>query len=257
MSTYEITFSPTGGTKKIADRIAKNFDNDIKQIDLTDSEADFSQLALKEGDLCIIAVPSYGGRVPVPAASRLKKLCGNGAVAVLTAVYGNRDYDDTLLELKDILSERGFRCTGAIAAVAEHSIMHQFASGRPDAEDLKELDIFAKVIKKKIITGEIPKHLNVPGQEPYRIYDGVPMKPKKGRKCRGCGLCAASCPVQAIAAENSFETDKDQCISCMRCLAICPAHARSVGKLLMTVGAAAMKSACKGRKRNEIFIEEA
>ena len=72
--------------------------------------------------MAVIAVPSYGGRVPGTAAGRLGAIRGNGARAVLVCVYGNRAYEDTLVELQDIAKQAGFRVTAAVAAVAEHSI---------------------------------------------------------------------------------------------------------------------------------------
>lgn len=38
---------------------------------------------------------------------------GNGVRAVLPAAYGNRAYGDTLLELKNTLTDAGFRCVAA------------------------------------------------------------------------------------------------------------------------------------------------
>ncbi len=101
-------------------------------MDLCSRDTDFAALLLKEEDICLVAVPSYGGRVPGLAVSRLRQIKGNSARAVLIAVYGNRAYEDTLVELRDVLEEAGFSCVAAVAAVAEHSIMRQFAAGRPD-----------------------------------------------------------------------------------------------------------------------------
>ena len=54
------------------------------------------------------------------------------------------------------LYEKCFCPVAAIAAVAEHSIMRQFAAGRPDAEDERELAGFADRIFH-IIDGKIVK----------------------------------------------------------------------------------------------------
>ena len=90
-------------------------------------------------DLAVIAVPSYAGRVPAVAVQRLAAVKGNGARAVLVCVYGNRAYEDTLVELADTAKEAGFRVMAAVSAIAEHSIARQFAAGRPDAEDAQRL----------------------------------------------------------------------------------------------------------------------
>ena len=86
MSTYEITFSPTGGTSKIADAFASAFDSDTIQIDLTNAKTDFSTFLFHAEDVCMIAVPSYGGRVPAAAVSRLEQMTGGTAKAVLRTI---------------------------------------------------------------------------------------------------------------------------------------------------------------------------
>lgn len=211
------------------------------------------QYVFSADDICIVAVPSFGGRVPVTAVERLKKMAGNGARAVLVAVYGNREFEDTLMELKDVLSEAGFRCSAAAAAVAEHSIIRKFGAGRPDEEDCRELKAFSERIKHHLEEngdGEI----TVPGSHPYREYHGVPMKPKADKNCIKCGKCAAECPVQAIPKDNPSSLDKERCISCMHCIAICPEQARHNDKVVLFAAEQKMKKACSGRKANTLFL---
>ena len=74
MKFYEICFSPTGGTKKAADILSNELSSEIHPIDLTDSKQDFSDISLSDDDTAVIAVPSYGGRVPEPAVSRLASI---------------------------------------------------------------------------------------------------------------------------------------------------------------------------------------
>lgn len=254
MSVYNITFSPTGGTQKVADLFTKSFSPDNVCLDLTNCETDFRAFSFCENDTCIISVPSYGGRVPAIAASRLRLMKGGKAAAILIVVYGNRAYDDTFTELQDILTDTGFSCAAAVAAVAEHSIMRQFAAGRPDAQDEKELADFAKTIRSKMESATLSAHLNLPGNRPYREYNGVPMKPKTGQSCNKCGLCAKKCPVQAIDAADPSKTDTGICISCMRCIAVCPQKARSVSRTLLAAGSMKLKKACGGYKKNEVFL---
>lgn len=254
MSVYQIVFSPTGGTKKVSDLFTKAFQSEASYIDLCNHDEDFSTYSFHSEDICIVAVPSYGGRVPDIAAARLLQIDGNKAQAILIVVYGNRAYDDTFAELQDILQKADFSCTAAVAAIAEHSIMHQFATGRPDAQDEKELAAFAETIRSKMESGSLSSHLELPGNHPYREYNGVPMKPQTGKSCDQCGLCARECPVEAISKDNPSHTDNKRCISCMRCISICPQKARSVSKALLAAGSLKIKKACDGRKENELFL---
>lgn len=254
MNTYEIMFSPTGGTKKAADLFSKAFCQESIPVDLTDRQLDFTAYSFHPENVCIVAVPSYGGRVPQIAVTRLKQMSGNGAKAILIAVYGNRAYEDTLLELQDTLTDAGFCCVAAIASIAEHSIIHQFANGRPDAEDRIEIADFAAKILSKLKEGTLSDQLNLPGNRPYREYGGVPMKPKAGNSCNQCGLCAAKCPVNAIPENDPAKTITEKCISCMRCIAVCPSQARSVNKMLLSAGAMKLKKSCSTYKRNELYL---
>ena len=148
MNCTQITFSPTGGTKRIADILTEQLGECPATIDLANSNTDFSGCSVPSDNIAVIAVPSYGGRVPQTAAARLSAIKGNHAKAVIVCVYGNRAYEDTLAELQDIAEGCGFQTIAAVAAIAEHSIMHQYAAGRPDGEDTSALNNFAKKYRK-------------------------------------------------------------------------------------------------------------
>jgi ferredoxin len=250
MSLYAMYFSPTGGTKKVVDELCKGWGEEPNLWDLCQNQPVSTQF--QPQDVCLVAVPSFGGRVPQVALDRIKTMEGHGAAAVLVCVYGNRAYDDTLLELKDALCGAGFVCLGAVAAVAEHSIMHQFAAGRPDEQDGQQLREFGAQLRQRWEKKE-NKEVEVPGNRPYREYGGVPMKPKANNNCNGCGRCASHCPVGAIDPQNPKKTDEKTCISCMGCIAVCPQHARKINPLLVAAAGAKMKKACAGRKENELF----
>ena len=255
MNVSQIIFSPTGGTKQVTDTITNAWGMDVNEIDLTNAETDYATLSLNKEDIAIIAVPSFGGRVPALATQRISKIRGNQARCVIVCVYGNRAYEDTLIELNDIAAKSGFKVIAAVAAIAEHSIMHQYAAGRPDAKDHQELQNFAKKILEKINSSVAETStLQIPGNNPYKKAGGAGLVPKAGSKCTNCGLCAKSCPAQAISQENLRVTDSKKCISCMRCVAKCPQSARKVNGAMVSAAALAMKKACSTRKENELYL---
>ena len=253
MKIYEFHFSPTGGTKKTADILTEKLASEIKSFDLTDNCFDFSEISLKKDDIAVIAVPSYGGRVPEPAARRISTLKGNGARAVLLCVFGGRAYEDTLVELHDTAKSSGFRIIAAVSAIAEHSIVHHMAAGRPDTQDQTSLAGFSEKILEKISSGNITEP-SIPGNRPYKKRGVIAMTPMPNSSCTKCGLCAEKCPVQSIDKKDPAKLNTDTCISCMRCVYICPHSAREANAAMISKVERMLKKVCSERKECELFI---
>ena len=228
MKIYEICFSPTGGTRKAADILAGELSTEIQNIDLTDSTADFNNISLTQNDISVIAVPSYGGRVPEPAAKRISAIHGNGSRAILMCVYGNRAYEDTLAELQDVAKQA-------------------------DAQDQACLAGFAKQIQAKLSGGDTSEP-EILGNRPYKKSGGGGMVPKPTKGCTKCGLCAEKCPVQAIDRTNPGNVNGSACISCMRCVSICPGSARKINGIMLAAVGTMLKKACSVRKDCELYI---
>ena len=251
MNYYKFHFSPTGGTKKVADAVAEGWGQSFQSVDLM---MPVPHMQLRSDDICLFAVPSYGGRVPSVVIERFAQLFGNGARAILIAVFGNRAIDDTLLELSDELQKAGFRCIAGIEAVAQHSLLPKYGAGRPDEADVKELKEFAQKIKDAVEQDQLSPQLKLPGNRPYQKYNGVPLVPSVIDGCIACQICAQQCPTGAIPMMRPKSTDVSKCISCMRCVQVCPKHVRKLSKLMVFGATQIMKKSCSGRKDNKLYL---
>lgn len=166
MKCYQILFSPTGGTEKVATAITQNWPG-VQTIDLSSTSTDFASFFIESGSLVLVAMPSFGDVAPQLALDRFAQINGNRAKCVLVAVYGNRAYGSTLVQMEDTANAAGFQVIAAISAVAEHSIIHEYAAGRPNAEDCKQLSVFGTKIFEKALSGSLAVPA-IPGKRPYK-----------------------------------------------------------------------------------------
>lgn len=252
-----IYFSPTESTKRVTELIGAQIQGTHESLDLTDAVKIRPDYGFDENEAVLVGVPVYGGRVPETAVRRLRKLHGHRTPAVLIVTYGNRAYEDALLELKDILTEQGFCPAAAAAVVTEHNIVRTIAAGRPDEQDKEQLRRFGSQVDEKLgrLSGSCAlEELTVKGNRPYREYHGVPMKIKVSSSCTDCGICIRKCPVQAISRTDAKVTDEERCISCMRCIYVCPTGGRKVSSLLLMAVRQKLKKVCSDRKESEFIL---
>ena len=229
-----ISFSPTHTSQKIAHAIAEG----MNVVPFSESDITFQtpkEKDLIEDELVIVSVPVYGGRVPDTAVERLKMFCGKNSPVVPVVVYGNRDYDDALLELSDLLKEQGFTVLAAAAFIGEHSFSTSefpIASGRPDMKDHDLAYEFGQRVMKKlqgISSLEDLPEVKVKGNFPYKEKKaGAPVAPMvNDEACSLCGYCIDVCPVGAISKkDDKMYSDPTLCIKCCACVKECPDGAR-------------------------------
>lgn len=252
-----VYFSPTGTSKRIARAIAgamaTALNMETADFPLT-LPADRKNLLPEfgEGDVLVLALPVYAGRVPAIAEPIIKKLSGRGTPAVAAAVYGNRDYDDALLEMSDILSARGFRIAAAGVFIGEHSLSGKVGGGRPDAADLKAAENFGKAAAEKIAKNSF-ENFEIKGNRPYRERPAAaPCAPKTGENCAECMICAQNCPAGAISFENPREISEG-CLRCCACVKGCPSGSKFFDDEIFAKFKAFLEANCAARKDPELF----
>ena len=241
-------FSPTGGTKKVSSIFADAMEKEVIWHDLGSKEP---MMEKPEGEMTVVASPVFGGRIPSVVREKIEKFSGTGKKAVTIAVYGNRAYEDALLEMNDILTKCGFTVIASGAFVAQHSMAPEVGAGRPDGEDEKEIHKFAETVKNSTAV----ENVQVPGNRLYKPEMNLPVAPISLPSCTKCGKCVTVCPTNAISvADGAVITDIEKCILCMACTHICTEQAR-IRPLPLQQKTEQMLGALKGvRNKNEVFL---
>lgn len=222
MKVNLIYFSPTGTTKKIIESVSSELEySDIKTYNLTQANKRINGLEFDSDDLVIVGVPVYAGRVPQILNAYFKKIKGNNTKAVFVVVYGNRDYEDALLELKMIFEWQGFSGIAAGAFIGQHSSTNKVATGRPNNQDLEMAKTFGKEINNKLKSNNI-SGIQVKGNYPFKELKTMPkIAPITDENCANCGICTKICPVDAINVSDVKDTDAKKCIRCCSCIKNC------------------------------------
>jgi len=241
---WAVYFSATGTTQKVTENIAKviaqKLEAEYAVYDFTLPAARMNALTFHADDLVVFGTPVYAGRVPNVLLKYLETIEGNAAAAVPVVLYGNRDYDDALIELRDILEKGNLHTIAATACIGEHSFSYILAKVRPDEKDMLVVNDFACKIAEKVkdiadMAGMEP--IPVKGMpDPYRGYyqprdrNGNPVdirkvRPLTNEACNSCMICADVCPMGSISRDDVREFT-GICIKCGACIKKCPLHAK-------------------------------
>ena len=289
-----ICFSPTHTSRKIAEAVAAGMDGiycgsgegtgvaascpgTVKTIDLTLDRSE-EPVILAQGEAVVIGAPVYAGRVAPEAVKRLKRIqvaAGASVPAVVTVTYGNRDYEDALVELYDLTLSLGLIPFAAGAFIGEHSYSTPempVAEGRPDSMDLADARIFGGQCARKLDSSGAFAPFHIKGNRPYKepsrpasdtsrtaqSSSGSPVKPAPSVPlttdgCPLCGECVRVCPTGAVSIDMNARkvlTDPALCIRCCACVKACPAGMRTYS----TPFAAFLHEHCSTRREPETFL---
>lgn len=260
--TQLVYFSPTGTSKKVLEFLSRSVAfGEVSHLDLT-SPLDRLPVSIPADELTMIAAPVYAGRVAATAVARLKKIKGEGGPVVVVVLYGNREYEDALLELRDLALSAGFRPLAGCAFIGEHSYSEEdmpIGAGRPDEQDGTVAAAFGARIVDKLAGVNDPDGLGalaVPGQFPYK--DGVgafPFTPVvEEALCTLCGICVDICPTGAVELDGVIQMDSSRCIYCCACKKSCPDRAIQATAPPIMERRQWLYANCSYRKEPQLFL---
>ena len=257
-----ISFSPTRTSKHAVEAIASSFPGiPLENTDLTYPDT-VAARHFAADELVIIGVPVYAGRVAPLAVKRLGMLQGSNTPAVIIVTYGNRDFEDALLELNDIALQAAFVPVAACTFIGEHSFSGPetpIAAGRPDSVDLATAKAFGVKISEKLAKLEEPGIIHcpeVPGKRPYKEGMGsLPFTPGiLESRCTQCAACLPICPTSAISLESRIEVDRDLCIFCCACIKVCPEDALQIDAEPLKQKRQWLYEHCAVRREPELYL---
>ena len=226
-------FSATDTTKKVvtqvAGRLAQQAACPLKTYDFTSPQARKQPKQFTAGNLVVFGTPVYAGRVPNLLIKFVAAVQGGGALAVPVVCYGNRAYDDALMELRNTLEAGGFATVAGAAFSCQHAFSQTQNAGRPDISDLTIATGFADAVFHKVeALSSLEGHTPVPvgGNDPIGPYytprdrHGNPINilkvtPKTSEECTQGSID----PQDAAAMIGP-------CMKCNRCVRICPVQAK-------------------------------
>ena len=242
---WAVYFSPTGTTKKVVSRLSQSIAQGLgaswQEYCFNLPQSRQKDLSFGPSDLVILGVPVYAGRVPNQMLPFIRdQIHGSGTLAVPVVLFGNRNFDDGLMELRNALAANGFHPITAGAFVGQHSFSEVLGAGRPDHQDMELVrELAEKTVQKVLNAKEIPAApVAVEGHDPIRPYyipkdsQGEPLKDflkakpvTDMKKCINCRLCAINCPMGSINPEDVSQV-VGKCIKCCSCIKDCPTGAK-------------------------------
>lgn len=239
MKTVLLCFSPTHTTLRVLRAIAAGTGLPCTEYDLTlpGQRAAFLREppSFDRETLVLLGAPVYAGHVLKLFGAAVSACRGCGAPAVTVCLYGNRCYDEAVLDLYDLSVNAGFVPFAAAAFVGEHSFTAAVGTGRPNADDRAGAERFGRALLKKVGTCGPLSRDRVPfvardnglvgsHRSSLSVVSGPTVR---ADLCTHCGACIDACPmgVLSAAAGGLPVCAARGCLKCRACARVCPGQA--------------------------------
>ena len=249
MDTFIIYISPAGTTREVAHTIEKTcqvLGHTVRSFDLG-NKIKVSEVVkcIKEtkGKLCLfIGSPVYACHAVPPIMEMISQLPERSeSYSVPFVTYGVVTSGIALREIANMLNGKGYHVIGAAKILTVHSLMWQLknplGAGHPDEIDKKMIgDLVKKVDEKcnvKPVRGLSLSQLNYQPEALRNAMEQItldvaremlPSRQVNQERCTKCGICADTCPVEAITCDP-YPTFGKKCFLCYTCMRLCPENA--------------------------------
>lgn len=245
MKPIVLYFSATGGTEHIAKLIASELKAETADITVFDFDMSF------DSDMLVfICFPVYGGRIPAPMYRRMKDVRGDNTPSCPWRYTATAPLRMRFRKWQTSAK----RTASALSAGRRWSRRIHLIAASAQAVPTRRTSPSSRASSPRSWSRENLRDVPMPGSHDYKPYKGLPLYPSSGIHCSGCGTCSAECPAGAIDQGDPRKPDKTKCISCMRCITVCPFGARSVPKAAQLAVSAALLKMCAGRKSPSFYL---
>lgn len=263
-----VYYSATGCTAKVSSEVARRLASSIGvPLDTADVSMPASRstgLRFGPEDLVVLSSPTYRGRLPAIIVDFFRdSVRGDGTNAVAVVTFGNRCFDNSLAEMVAILRGNGFLPIAGAAFSCRHAYTDRLGTGRPDEADLVDARVFADRVAA-MASGDTSGTLDVPGSAdaPYFTpvgLDGMPVDFQSAKpvtdmgRCVSCGRCVDLCPLGSVDRYDFFEV-VGRCFKCQACVRGCPVGAKSFEDPGLISHTAQLERDFADRKENSFFF---
>jgi ferredoxin len=233
-----IYFSATDVTGTYARTIAGALEKGgcaVTMINVTPHSSRQVNLATHDLDGFVFGFPVFADYAPQVVHPWLPTLEGGGKPCALFVTYGARTAGYAHFHTSQLLATAGFRVLFTAEFLGRHSYNvagWKVIPDRPDEKDLEVAREFAAMVVSRFADkSSVPIQL----QKPFGYNESSAARENKTPpterswtnpvrvepECSMCRLCETECPTQAFNADTG-ESDWARCISCMRCVWVCP-----------------------------------